>query len=340
MTDLFETMPDAPRSRLWRRQVLGVGAGLVLSPLLGSAARAQTETYPARNVRITVSAAPGVAPDILARQIGQWLGDRLKQSFVIDNRAGGAGIIGNIAAARAAPDGYTLLMVDPAVPITATLYPNSQFDFARDIAPVAAVAGIFYILAVHPSVPANNVEEFIDYAKKNPGKINVGSPMIGSASHVAGEMFKMMAGVNMVHVPYRGGGGMFADLVAGQVQATFATTVSGLQHVKSGKLRALGVTSANRWDRMPDLPTIGEVVAGYEATSLYGIGSPKDTPVHVIAILNAAINDALREPQARERISEAGGLPLGGSPEQFGTMMTQAIEKWAKVIRDASIKPE
>jgi tripartite-type tricarboxylate transporter receptor subunit TctC len=330
--------PHLSPARLSRRHVLAAGAAASLSPLLATTAKAQS--YPTRSVRVVVSAAAGLAPDLLARHAGQWLTDRLGQSFVIEPRPGGAGNIGNETVVRAAPDGYTLLLVDGSGPINTSLYDNLSFNFLRDIAPVVAVMNIFYVWAVHPSVPANTLQEFIRYAKANPGKINMASPAVGSGPHVTGELLKMMAGIDMVHVPYRGGGGMYADLISGQVQAFMGTPISAIEHIRAGKLRALAVTSAQRWDLMPDLPAIGEIVPGYEGTSVYGLGAPRDTPPAIINTLNATINDALRDPQIRKRVIDLGGIPAGGSPADFGKILVDATHKWEKVIRTAHIKPE
>jgi tripartite-type tricarboxylate transporter receptor subunit TctC len=296
--------------------------------------------YPARPVRLIVTVAAGSSPDIIARLIGQWLSERLGQQFVIENRPGAGGNIGTEAVVRAPADGYTLLLCGIMNATNAALYDKLNFDFIRDIAPVASVLRGPSVLVVHPSVPAKSVPEFIAYAKANPGKVYLASAGNGTGSHIAGELFKMMAGVDMVHVPYRGGGPALTDLLGGQVQVMFAATVVSIEYIRAGRLRPLAVTTATRSDALPDIPTVGEFVPGYEASAWFGIGAPKATPAEIVDKLNKEINAALADPNMKARLADLGGTALAGSPADFGKLIAEEIEKWAKVVKSAGIKPE
>jgi tripartite-type tricarboxylate transporter receptor subunit TctC len=278
--------------------------------------------------------------DILARLMGQWLSDRLGQQFVIENRPGGGTNIATEAVVRSSPDGYTLLAVSPANAINATLYQKLNFNFIRDIAPVASVMRTPNVMLVNPSVPAKSVPEFIAYAKANPGKVSFASGGIGSGSHMSGELFKMMAGVDIVHVPYRGGGPALTDLVGGQVQLMFPGTTASIAYIRAGTLRPLAVTTAMRSEVLPELPTVSEFVPGYESSLLDGIGVPKNTPQEIINTLNREINAALTDTKVKVRFAEFGGTALPGSPADFGKLIADETEKWAKVIKSAGIKPE
>jgi tripartite-type tricarboxylate transporter receptor subunit TctC len=324
--------------KLPRRRFLHLAAGAATLPAVSRIAWAQA--YPSRPVRIIAPTAPGGAPDILARLIGPWLSERLGQQFVVENRPGSGNNIGTEAVVRAAPDGYTLLMVSSSNAINATLYDKLNFVFLRDIAAVAGIISLPFVMVVNPSVPAKTVPEFTAYAKANPGKISFGSPGIGTPGHVAGELFKMMAGVEMIHVPYRGGGAVLSDLLGGQVQALFGTTSLTVEQVMAGKLRPLAVTSATRWEGLPDIPTVGDFVPGYEASSVFGLGAPKKTPVEIVDKLNRAINAALDDPKLKTRLVELGGTLLAGSPADFSKLIADDTEKWGKVIRAANIKAE
>jgi tripartite-type tricarboxylate transporter receptor subunit TctC len=298
------------------------------------------QTYPTRPVRIIVGVAPGGATDIVARLIGQWLSERLGQPFVIENRPGGGGNIATEAAVRAPADGYTLVMIGASNAINATLFDKLNFNFIRDIAPVASIIRVSNVLYIHPSVPAKTVPEFIAYAKANPGKINFGSAGNGSSSHTAGELFKFMAGVDLVHVPYRGGGPAFSDLLGGQVQVMFATTPGTTDYIGTGKLRALAVTTARRVDILPDVPTVADFVPGYEASQWYGIGAPKSTPVEIIDRLNREINAALDDRRMKVRLADLGGLLMPMMPAELSKLIADETDKWHRVIRAANIKAE
>jgi tripartite-type tricarboxylate transporter receptor subunit TctC len=324
--------------KLPRRRFLHLAAGAAALPAVSRISWAQA--YPARPVRIIAPTAPGGAPDILARLIGPWLSERLGQQFVVENRPGSGNNIGTEAVVRAAPDGYTLLMVSSSNAINATLYDKLNFVFLRDIAAVAGIISLPFVMVVNPSVPAKTVPEFTAYAKANPGKISFGSPGIGTPGHVAGELFKMMAKVEMIHVPYRGGGAVLSDLLGGQVQALFGTTSLTVEQVMAGKLRPLAVTSATRWEGLPDIPTVGDFVPGYEASSVFGLGAPKNTPVEIVDKLNRAIHAALDDPKLKTRLVDLGGTLLAGSPGDFAKLIASDTEKWAKVIRAANIKTE
>jgi tripartite-type tricarboxylate transporter receptor subunit TctC len=324
--------------KLPRRQFLHLAAGAVALPAVSRIAWAQA--YPTRPVRIIVATAPGGAPDILARLMGPWLSERLGQQFVIDNRPGGGGNIGTEAGVKATPDGYTLLQVSTAAAINATLYEKLNFNVVRDIAPVATITRQPMVMVVNPLFPAKTVPEFIAYAKANPGKINLGSPGIGTPGHVGGELFKMMSGVEMVHVPYRGGSAVLTDLLGGQVQVLFGSTSLTIEQIRAGKLRPLAVTTATPWEGLPDIPTVGDFVPGYEASTVVGLGAPKETPAEIVDKLNKEINAALADPKLKARLADLGGTAVGGSPAEFGKLIADETEKWAKVIKFAGIKPE
>jgi tripartite-type tricarboxylate transporter receptor subunit TctC len=324
--------------RLPRRKFLHLAAGAAALPAVSRVARAQA--YPARPVRIIVGFAPGNGPDILARLLGPWLSERLGEPFVIDNRPGAGTNTGTETVVKSPPDGYTLLMVTPANTINATLYDNLNFNFIRDIAPIASISRDPNVLLVNPLVPAKTVPEFIAYAKAHPGQLTMASAGNGSSSHMSGELFKMMAGVDMVHVPYRGGGPALTDLLGGQVQVMFPTTTTSSAYIKAGTLRALAVTTAMRSKALPDIPTVGEFVPGYEASSVYGLGAPKNTPFEIVDKLNSEVNAALADPKMKARIADAGGTVLPGAPAQFGKLIAEETEKWAKVVKFSGAKPD
>jgi tripartite-type tricarboxylate transporter receptor subunit TctC len=321
-----------------RRQFLHLAAGAAALPALSRIASAQT--YPTRPVRIVVGYAAGGSADIVARLIGQPLSERLGQQFIVENRLGAATNIATEAVVRAPPDGYTLLLVTPANAINATLYEKLNFNFIRDIAPVASIDREPTVMVVNSSFPAKTIPEFIAYAKDNPGKINMASPGIGSISHIAGELFKAMTGVNMTHVPYRGGAPATTDLLGGKVQVFFATLPVAGEYIKAGKLRALAVSSATRLEVLPDVPTMGEFVPGYDANSWYGIVAPKNTPVEIIDRLNREINTSLADPGLRARLADQGTMVFTGSPADFGKFIVDETEKWAKVVKFAGIKAD
>jgi tripartite-type tricarboxylate transporter receptor subunit TctC len=321
-----------------RRNFLHLAAGA--AALLAASRIARAQAYPPRPVRIVVGFAPGGGVDIIARLIGQWLSERLGQQFIIENRPGAGTNIATEAVVRAPADGYTLLLVNAANAVNATLYDNLSFNFVRDIAPVAGIMAASSVMVVHPSVPAKTVPEFIAYAKANPGKINMASGGVGSPSHVAGELFKMMAGVGMIHVPYRGLAPALTDLLGGQVQVIFGAVTSSIEYIKAGRLRALAVTTANRSEVLPDLPTVGEFVPGYEASQWYGLGVAKNAPTEIIDRLNKEINVALADPNMKARLADLGGTALAGSPAEFGKLIVEETDKWAEVIQAANIKPE
>jgi tripartite-type tricarboxylate transporter receptor subunit TctC len=323
--------------KLPRRQFLHLAAGSVALPVLSRVASAQA--YPTRPVHLVVGYGPGGGTDIAARLIGQWLSERLGQPFLVENRPGAGSNIATEVVVRAPPDGYTLLLVSLANATNATLYDNLNYDLLHDIGPVAGILRVPNVLEVHPSVPVKSVPEFIAYAKANPGKINMASAGNGSPPHVAGELFKMMAGVNMVHVPYRSGAAALTDLLGGQVQVTFESTSASIEYVRAGKLRALAVTTSMRSAALPDTPTVGEFVPGYEASSWYGIGAPKNTPAEIVDMLNKEINAALADPKIKARFADLGAMVLSGSPADFGKLIADETEKWGKVVRAADIKP-
>jgi tripartite-type tricarboxylate transporter receptor subunit TctC len=324
--------------KLPRRNFLHLAAGA--AALSGVSRIARAQAYPTRPVRIFVGFAPGGNSDITARLIGQWLSERLGQQFVIDNRPGGGGNIGTEAAVRAPADGYTLLLVSAANAINTTLYEKLNFSFIRDIAPVASIIVVPNVMVVHPSVPATTVPEFIAYAKSKPGKITMASAGKGAPSHLAGELFKIMTGVDMVHVPYRSAGPALTDLLGGQLQVMFPSTVSSIDYIRAGKLRPLAVTPATRLEVLPDIPTVGEFVPGYEASSWNGIGAPKGTPVEILDMLNKEINAALADPKMKSRLADLGGTVLPGSPAAFGKLIAEETEKWGNVIRALNIKAD
>jgi tripartite-type tricarboxylate transporter receptor subunit TctC len=321
-----------------RRTFLHLAAGAAALPALSRIAEAQA--YPSRPVRIIVGFAPGGATDIQARLMGQWLSDRLGQPFIIENRAGASGNIGTEAVAKATADGYTLLQVVTPHAINAALYTHLNFDFIRDIAPVICSARLAYLVVVHPSVPVTTIPEFIKYAKANPGKLNYGSAGTGTPQNISCELFKMMAGVNLVHVPYRGGALATTDLIGGHLQVIFSPVSESIEYVKAGQLRALAVTTATRLEVLPEIPTVAEFVPGFEASGFAGIGAPRNTPTEIIDTLNKELNAGLADTKVKSRIVELGGTVLGGSPAEFGTMLSEAIEKWAKVIKFAGINVE
>jgi tripartite-type tricarboxylate transporter receptor subunit TctC len=321
---------------LSRRRFLRLTASAALLP--GAPRLALAQSYPARPVHLISSFAAGGPNDLLARLIGQWLSQRLGQPFIIDNRPGAGGNIGAEAAAKAPPDGYTLLLVAPANVVNVTLYDKLDFNFMRDIAPVGGLTRVPEVMEVNPSFPARTVPEFIAYAKANPGKINMASGGNGSAAHVAGELFQIMTGIEMVHVAYRGLAPALTDLLAGQVQVIFDSVPNSIAHIRAGRLRALATTTATRLEALPDTPTVSESVPGYEASALAGVGAPRATPADVIATLNREINAALADPRLKSRLADLGGTPIPGSPDDYGRMLAAEIEKWAKVIRAAHIR--
>jgi tripartite-type tricarboxylate transporter receptor subunit TctC len=323
--------------RVPRRHFLRLAAGATLLPAMPRVARAQS--YPSRPVRWIVGFAAGGPQDIVARLLAQQLSERLGQQFIIENRAGAGGNIGTEAVVRSPADGYTMLMIGPSATINATLYDNLSFVFLRDIAPVASIIRTSNVMEVHPSFPAKTVPEFIAYAKANPGKINMASAGSGSSQHMAGELFKMMAGVDMVHVPYRGAAPALTDLLAGQVQVMFDNLTSSVEHVRAGRLRGLAVTTAARSEALPDLPIVGDFVPGYEASGIYGIGMPKDTPHDIVDKLNREINAALADPKIKARLADLGGLILSGSSGDFGKVLAEEVEKWGKVVKLSGAKP-
>jgi tripartite-type tricarboxylate transporter receptor subunit TctC len=321
-----------------RRQFLHLAPGAAALPAMSRIAWAQA--YPTRPVRLIVPLAPGGGGDILARLMGQWLSERLGQQFVIDNRPGGGSNIGTEAVVRAPADGYTLLLVGSFNAVNATFYDKLNFNFIRDIAPVAGIIRGPYVMVVNPSVPAKSVPEFIAYAKANPRKLSMASAGTGVGGHIAGELFKMMAGVDMVHVPYRSGGPAITDLLGGQVQVMFVATPASIEHIRAGRLRALAVTTATRTDTLPDIPTVGEFVPDYEASTWYGVGAPKSTPAEIVDKLNKEINAGLADPGLKARLADLGGDVLALSPAEFGKLIADETDKWAKVIKSAGIKPD
>ena len=320
-----------------RRQFLHLAAGAAALPVASRVAWAQT--YPARPVRIIVTTTPGGAPDILARLMGPWLSERLGQQFVVENRPGGGSNIGTEAVVRAPPDGHPLLLVTTNNAINMTLYDKLNFNFIRDVAPVAGVVRVPNVMEVNPSFPAKTAPEFIAYAKANPNKLNFGSGGNGTASHMQFELFKLMSGVSMVHVSYRGSAPALTDLLSGQIQLMFDPMPSSIGHIKAGKLRALAVTTATRSEVLPDLPTLRDFVPGYEASTWFGIVAPTNTPAEIIEKLNNAINAGLADPKIKSRLAEMGGMLLAGSPADFGKLIAEETDKWGQVIRTANIKP-
>jgi tripartite-type tricarboxylate transporter receptor subunit TctC len=324
--------------KLPRRRFLHLAAGAAALPVVPRIAMAQA--FPTRPVRIVVPFAAGGATDIIARLIGQWLSERLGQQFVIENRPGAGSNIGTEVVVNAPPDGYTLLLVGASSAINATLYEKLSFNFLRDIAPVSGIISIPFIMAVNPSFPAKTVSEFIAYARANPGKVNMASGGNGTAGHLSGELFKMMAGINMVHVPYRGEAPALTDMLGGQVQAMFGTMPASIEYVRAGKLRPLAVTSARRSELLPDLPTVGDFVPGYETSAWQGIGAPKNTPAEIINKFNKEINAGLADPKIKTRVADMGGTVLAGSPADFGKLIADETEKWGKVVKFSGAKPD
>jgi tripartite-type tricarboxylate transporter receptor subunit TctC len=324
---------------LSRRRLLHLAACAAALPALSRITFAQA--YPTRPVRIIVGFGPGSPADILARLVGQWLAERLAQPFIVENRPGAGGNLATELVVRAPPDGYTLVLAALSDAVNVTLYDKLAFNFIRDIAPIASLIRQPEIMVVNPSLPTKTIPEFIAYAKANPGKINMGSAGNGTAPHLAGELFKMMAGVDMIHVPYRGGGGAaVADLLGGQVQILFISPLVSIEHVKAGALRALGVTTAFRWEGLPNIPAVGEFVPGYEMSAWFGVGAPKNTPSEIVHKLNREINVALADVNMRTKIANLGAMPFVGSPVDFGKLIADDAERWARVIRTANIKAE
>ena len=322
--------------KLPRREFLHLAAGAAALPAMPRFAWAQT--YPARPVRLIEGFGAGGAGDIVARLIGQSLSERLGQSFVIENRSGAASNIATEAVVRASPDGYTLLLITTANALNATMF-KLNFDFTHDIAPVASIVRVPYVMEVHPSVPAKTVAEFIAYAKANPGKINLASAGIGSGTHVAGEMFKTMADLDLIHVPYRGAQ-VFPALLAGEVQVYFGPLLSSIAYIRAGNLRPLAVTTTTRSQILPDVPVVSETVPGYEASAWFGMGAPKNTPVEIIERLNTEVNASIADPKFQARLANLGGAVLAGSPADFGKLISDETKKWGKVIVAANIKPQ
>ena len=324
--------------KLARRRFLYLAAGAAALPAVSRIATAQA--YPTRPVRLIIGYPPGGSADITARLIGQWLSERLGQPVVVESRPGAGTNIATETVVNAPPDGYTLLLVAPANAINATLYEKLNHNFMRDIAPVAGLIRFPNVIVVNPSVPAKTVPEFIAYAKANPGKLNMASSGAGSTIHVSGELFKMMTGINMVHVPYRGGAPALTDLISGQVQVMFDNVPTSIEFIRAGKLRPLAVTTAARSNVLPDLPTVADFVPGYEASAWYGVGVPKGTPEAIIGKLNKETNAILADPKARARFDELGASLIAGSPAEFGQLVADETEKWAKVVKFSGARPD
>ena len=321
-----------------RRQFLHLAAGAAALSALSRIARAQA--YPSRPIRWVVGFVPGGATDIIARLMGQWLSERLGQSVVIENRPGAGSNLATEVVVNAPPDGYTLLLVGPANAVNATLYPKLNYNFIRDIAPIASISREPLVMVVNPSVPAKTVPEFIAYAKANPGKLNMASSGIGTSVHVGGELFKMMTSINMLHVPYRGAAPAITDLIGGRVQVMFATLPSSIEYIKAGNLRALAVTTARRTPALPDVPIVADVLPGYEASAVYGVGAPRNTPVEIVDELNKEINAGLADPWMQARLADLGGTVLPGTPADFAKLIAEETQKWAKVVKFSGAKPE
>jgi tripartite-type tricarboxylate transporter receptor subunit TctC len=321
-----------------RRQFLHLAATAAAQPVVSRIASAQA--YPSRPVRLIVGAPPGGGFDIVARLMGQWLSERLGQPFVIENRPGASSNIATEAVVRAPADGYTLLLLTAANAINTTMYEKLSFNLSRDIAPVASITRVHDVMVANLSVPSRTVPEFIAYAKANPGKLTMASGGVGTPSHLEGELFKTMTGVDMLHVPYRGIAPALTDLLGGQVQVTFTSMPSVIEYIRAGRLRALAVTTATRSDALPDIPTVGEFLPGYEGGIWYGLGAPKATPAEIVNKLNKEVNAALDDPKMKARLADLGGTPLPGSPADFGKLIADETEKWAKVIKSAGINPE
>jgi tripartite-type tricarboxylate transporter receptor subunit TctC len=321
------------------RRMRIIATGLLIA-VLGASTSAVADDYPARPIKWVVGYPAGGTTDILARLIGQWLSEHLGAQVIIENRPGAGNNIGTEAVINAPPDGYTVLLVNPANGINASLYRKLNFDFIRDIAPVAGLTRVPNVMEVNPAVPAKTVQEFIDYAKANPGKINWASSGNGTSVHLSGEMFKMMTGVDLLHVPYRGAAPALTDLISGQVQVMFDNMPSSIEHIRAGKLRALGVTTAKRSPALPDVPTVADTVPGYEASAWFGMGAPKETPPEVVNKLNKAINAALADPNIQARLADLGGIVMAGTPADFGQVIVDETEKWAKVVKAAGVSIE
>lgn len=314
--------------------------GVILALSAFTFGTAQAADYPTRQVHIIVGYPPGGATDILARMFGQYLSEKLGQQFIIENRAGAGNNLGTEAVVKAVPDGYTLLLVNPANAVNASLYKKLNFNFLRDIVPVTGFVRVPNVMEVHPSVPANTVAEFISYVKANPGKVNVASSGNGTSIHLSGELFKMMTGVQMTHVPYKGSAPMLTDLLGGQVQVTFDNLPASIGHIRAGKLRALAVTTAVRSPELPDVPTVAETVPGYEASAFFGLGAPKGTPKEAIDVINKHVNAALKDPAMLKKLADLGGIPIEGTPEQFGKIVADETAKWEKVVNAAKLSVE
>jgi tripartite-type tricarboxylate transporter receptor subunit TctC len=321
-----------------RRRFLHWAVGAAALPTISGVVRA--DTYPSRPVRLIVGFAAGSTTDILGRLMGQWLSERLGQQFVIENRPGAGGNVGADAMVHSPPDGYTLLMVPPAVAANPALYTNLNFDFLKDAAPVAGVVRVPNVVEVNPSVPVKTLPELMDYAKANPGKLSFASAGIGTASHLAGQLFNTMTGLHLQHVPYRGDGPAMVDLIGGQVQVGFATMTASIAYIRADKLRPLAVTTLKRSDVLPNVPTVNEFVPGFEASSWFGIAAPKDTPADIIDKLNRETNAGLADSKIASRLTDMGGMPLTGSPADYGKLIADETAKWGKVIREAGIKAE
>jgi tripartite-type tricarboxylate transporter receptor subunit TctC len=321
-----------------RRKFLHLAAGAAAVSAVSS--RAWAQTYPSHSVRLIVPFPPGGPNDVFARLIGQWLYERLGQPVIIDNRPGAGGNIGTEAVVKAAPDGYTLLLINSNHTVNATLYDKLNYNLIRDIAPVAGINRAAVVMQINPSIPAKTVPEFIAYAKARPGKINMASAGNGTTQHLSGELFMMMTGTSMTHVPYRGDAPALTDLLGGQAQLCFAGGTSSVEYIRTGKLRALAVTTASRLEVLPDIPTVGEFVAGYEASGWQGLGAPKNTPAYIVEKLNKEINAALVDPKIKARLLDLGGTPMPTMPADFGKFIAAEIEKWGKVIRAVNIKAE
>jgi len=322
--------------KLPRRTFLHLAAGAATLPAMSRIARAQT--YPTRPVRVIAGYSAGGGPDIVARLMSQWLSERFQQQFIVENRTGAGTNLATEAVVRALPDGYTLLEVTASNAFNAALYNNLSFDFIRDIAPIASISRTPFVMEVNPSVPVKTVPEFIVYAKANPGKLNMASNGIGSAGHIAGELFETMTGVNMVHVPYRGN--YLPDLLAGQTQVTFSPIPTSIEQIRAGKLRALAVTTARRVEALPDIPTVDEFVPGYEASGWIGFGAPKNTPTEIVDKLNKEISAGVADPKMKARLMDVGSVPMAMTPAEFGKLIADETEKWGKVIRAGNIKPD
>jgi tripartite-type tricarboxylate transporter receptor subunit TctC len=322
-----------------RRRFLQLAAGAAALPTLSRRARAQ-QTFPSRPVRWIVGFPAGQGADIVTRLMGQWLSERLGQPFVVDNRPGASSNVATEVAVHAPADGYTLLSVNTSNFVNATLYEKLPYNFIRDIDPVATIDRVPLVMEVNPLVPVTTVPEFIAYAKANPGKLNMASGGNGNSTHMTGELFKMMTGVNMIHVPYRGSAPALTDLLGGQVQVMFDIIASSIEHIRAGKLRALAVTTATRQEALPDVPTLREFVPGYEAIALTGVGAPKGTPAEIINKLNSEINAGLADPRIKRRLADLGVTPLSGSPADFGKIIAEETEKWGKVVKFSGAKPD